>query len=314
MKRMGILWSAVLCVLLWGSAFPGVKIGYGLFAIDSGNTFQKLMFAGWRFALAGASVLLYAKCRGVPGLRLRRDNVRGVLVMSLLQTGLQYALFYVGLSYTTASKGAMITGSSVFFSVIGAHFLFRNDKLTWVKSAGCVLGFAGVVLVNLTGAAGGGGGFSLRGEGLMALSAMCTGLATPYSKSLTDAGLRPEMITGWQMLLGGGMLLVLGIAGGGWPPQVNAGGLALMAYLVVLSAAAFTVWTRLLERYPSSRVAVYNFLVPVFGTLLSGLLLSEQVLTARNLAALVLVCAGIILINRNTGGRKPEEKTEEDRA
>ncbi len=131
MKKMGILWGAVLCTLLWGSAFPGVKIGYELFAIDGDNVFQKLLFAGVRFALAGGAVLLYAKARGVKGLALRRENLGGILMMALLQTGLQYMLFYLGLSNTSGSRGAVITGSAVFFSVIGAHFLFRDDRLTW---------------------------------------------------------------------------------------------------------------------------------------------------------------------------------------
>ncbi len=78
MKKMGILWGAVLCTLLWGSAFPGVKIGYELFAIDGDNVFQKLLFAGVRFALAGGAVLLYAKARGVKGLALRRENLDSV--------------------------------------------------------------------------------------------------------------------------------------------------------------------------------------------------------------------------------------------
>lgn len=298
MKKTGILWGAVLCTLLWGSAFPGVKIGYELFAIDGDDVFQKLLFAGTRFALAGGAVLLYARLRGVKGLALRRENLGGILMMALLQTGLQYMLFYIGLSHTSGSRGAMITGSAVFFSVIGAHFLFPDDRLTWVKAVGCAVGFAGVILVNLSGGALPGGGVSFRGEGLMALSAMCTGLAAPYSKRLTKMGLGPEMITGWQMFLGGGGLLLAGVLGRGWLPRVTPAGLALMFYLAALSAVAFTLWTELLRTHPSSGVAVYNFLVPVFGTLLSGLFLKEQVLTVRNLTALALVCVGIILINR----------------
>lgn len=298
MKKMGILWGAVLCTLLWGSAFPGVKIGYELFAIDGNNVFQKLLFAGVRFALAGGAVLLYAKARGVKGLALRRENLGGILMMALLQTGLQYMLFYLGQSNTSGSRGAVITGSAVFFSVIGAHFLFRDDRLTWGKAAGCAIGFAGVILVNLSDGADLAGSASFRGEGLMALSAMCTGLAAPYSKRLSEMGLGPEMITGWQMFLGGSGLLLAGVLGRGWLPVVSPAGIGLMVYLAALSSVAFTLWAGLLRVHPSSSVAVYNFLVPVFGTLLSGLFLNEQVLTVRNLTALALVCAGIVLINR----------------
>ena len=127
---------------------------------------------------------------------------------------------------------------------------------------------------------------------------MCTGLAAPYSKRLSEMGLGPEMITGWQMFLGGSGLLLAGVLGRGWLPVVSPAGIGLMVYLAALSSVAFTLWTGLLRVHPSSSVAVYNFLVPVFGTLLSGLFLNEQVLTVRNLTALALVCAGIVLINR----------------
>ncbi len=60
----GIFFPALLCTLLWGSAFPCVKMGYQLFQISSDATFQKLVFAGWRFSLAGLLVLITARVIG----------------------------------------------------------------------------------------------------------------------------------------------------------------------------------------------------------------------------------------------------------
>ena len=78
----------------------------------------------------------------------------------------------------------------------------------------------------------------------------------------------------------------------------------LLGYMALLSAVAQTIWSALTKYNPVGRGAVYGFLNPVFGVLLSALLLSEgeQAFTMYGLAALVLVCAGILLVNRS--GRK----------
>lgn len=294
----GIFFPALLCTLLWGSAFPCVKMGYQLFQISSDATFQKLVFAGWRFSLAGLLVLITARVIGRQNIIPRRGQWGGVIVMALLQTGVQYALFYIAMSHTTGTRGSVITGSAVFFSVIGAHFLFKNDKMTKLKGIGCFIGFAGVILINLNGAGTTEAGVHFMGEGLMLLSAICTGLAAPVCKRLTDNGLAPMMITGWQMLLGGFMLLALGYCGGGSLTTITPQGIGLLTYMILLSAAAFSVWSILLKKYSTSSVAVYNFLVPVFGALLSGIILGEKVVSFRNFASLVLVCAGIYFVNR----------------
>lgn len=296
-RRFGLFLPAVFCTLLWGSAFPAVKAGYALFAIGADDTFTKVLFAGVRFALAGAAVLLFSRLSGRKRVLPRRDLLPDVFLLSLTQTAVQYALFYISLARISGSKGAMINATAVFFSVIFAHFMFKADRMTAGKAIGCALGFAGVILVNLAGGLDGYGGFSFGGEGLMFISAMCTGVSSPITKRITERGGDPMLATGWQLTIGGSMLLLLGLGGGGRFAAISPAGVALLAYLIFLSAAAFTVWSILLKYYPTSRVAVYNFLVPVFGTLLSGLFLHESVLSVRNLFALVLVSGGIALVN-----------------
>ena len=71
---------------------------------------------------------------------------------------------------------------------------------------------------------------------------------------------------------------------------------ALLLYLVVLSSAAFSLWTVLLKHNRVSLVTVFNFMIPVFGTLLSALFLNERFLEWKNGVALLLVCGGIWLV------------------
>ncbi len=91
--------------------------------------------------------------------------------------------------------------------------------------------------------------------------------------------------------------------------SVTLQGVLLLGYMILLSAAAFTIWTALLGKFPVSKVALFSFLIPVFGALFSALLLGEQVFTLRNLAALALVSGGIVITNLSFGSKIMENHT-----
>ena len=146
-------------------------------------------------------------------------------------------------------------------------------------------------------------GFNLTGDGLVLLSAVSAGAGALVSRIYTP-GRDPMLLTGWQLLIGGCFLLGVGTMGGGALGRVTLGGVLLLGYMIVLSAAAFTIWTALLGKFPVGKVSlfgflipVFGFLIPVFGTLFSALVLGENIFTARNLAALVLVSGGIAVAN-----------------
>jgi drug/metabolite transporter (DMT)-like permease len=302
----GILLPALLCTLLWGSAFPSVKSGYALFGIGE-DTFSKLFFAGWRFMLAGVLVLLvYIVLYRKPFLPNRR-MWKGILVLGLIQTTLQYVFFYIGLSHTTGVKGSVLTATTTFLSVLISHFLFPDDRLNRYKVIGCILGFEGVILISMGSGDLFTGGFLWNGEGFMILSAAAAAVGAVISKLVTR-GAEPMVVTGWQLFFGGAVLLIAGTAGGGHFESVSPHAFALLGYMIFLSATAFTVWTILLKKHPVGKVTVYNFLVPIFGSLLSGLVLGEKVFTGRNMISLLFVCAGIILVNLKSNPVHPENK------
>lgn len=292
----GILLPAIFCTLLWGSAFPSVKSGYALFGIGD-DPFNKLYFAGWRFMLAGIVVLIVYAVLYRKSVAPARGSIKGILLLGIVQTTFQYVFFYIGLSHTTGVKGSVLTATTTFLAVLASHFLFPNDKINGRKAVGCLVGFIGVVLIS-TGSSGEllEGGFAVNGEGFMLLSAAAAAAGAVISKVVARDG-EPMIITGWQLTFGGALLLVMGIAGGGHFEQTPPQGIALLGYMIFLSAAAFTIWTILLKKYPVGRVTVYNFLVPVFGSLMSGMILGETVFTGRNVLSLLFVCAGIILVN-----------------
>ncbi|RYE09706.1 MAG: DMT family transporter [Hyphomicrobiales bacterium] len=298
--RRALFGFATLCCLLWGSAVPAVKFGYGLIGIAPGDTPSLLLFAGMRFCLAGLLLLGYALLSGRPiGMSLKRTGE--VTLLGLGQTSVQYLTYYVGLAHTTAVKTSIMSSTLVFFSVLLAHFIYADDRLTTRRIAGCLLGFAGVVAVNF------GAGvfdfhFSLEGEGLLLVSTFSASLFAIYGRRLSQ-NMDATVMTGWQLLFGGVALTALGLAGGGHFESFSLGAGLLVVYLAAVSAVAFALWSLLLKHNPVGSVAVYNFEIPIFGALLAALVLGESVLEWKNLAALILVSAGIWLVTRASSPR-----------
>ncbi len=295
---------ATLCCLLWGSAYPAIKGGYALLGIARSDTAAQLVFAGWRFLLAGALLLVMAQLTGRRVWALAPVQWAQLGLLGLAQTALQYVFFYVGLANTTGVKGSILNATGTFFSVLLAHFLYANDRLSRRKAIGCAVGFAGVMVVNLRGTQGLDAEFTLLGEGFIVIAAFVLSAASIYGKRLSQR-IDPMVMTGWQLGIGGLVLLLGGLAGGGDIRGWSAGSLALLGYMAVLSAVAFTLWAALLKHNRVGQVTVFNFLIPVFGALLSALFLGEAVLEWRNLAALVMVCGGIWLVTTEAQPPRP---------
>lgn len=150
-----------------------------------------------------------------------------------------------------------------------------------------------------------GGGFALLGDGAVLLAALANGFSISLFKRYAE-GEDTLTLCGYQFIVGGGLLLLTGLCFGGTLPHFTGQSLLLLGYMVLLSAVAQTIWSALTRYNPVGRVAVYGFLNPVFGVLLSALFLREgqQAFTPYSLAALVLVCVGIFVVNRSdTPGR-----------
>lgn len=293
--RRFVVGMAVLCCLLWGSAFPAVKAGYAMLQVAKTDTAAQMLFAGWRFLAAGAILLVLASL-GRKTVLPTREQVPGLIGLGLFQTTVQYVFFYVGLAHATGVKSSIMNATGAFFGVILAHFLYANDRLNTRKALGCLLGFAGVVAVNL-----GGKGldfeFSLLGEGFVVIAAFVLAAGSIWGRTISQK-IDPMVMTGWQLAIGGAMLLVIGFVAGGHLGGFDVKSLTLLAYMAGLSAAAFALWSLLIKHNSVSFLAVFNFLIPVFGVLLSALFLHEPVLAWKNALALALVSGGIWLVTR----------------
>ena len=293
--RKNIVLLAALCCLLWGSAYPSVKVGYSLFRIN--NIGSKLVFAGYRFTLAGIFILVFELITNKTLFKFTRKQFGQIALLGLTQTAFQYIFFYVGMSYTTGIRGSIINGIGTFVSIILAHFIYKNDKLNFNKIIGCIVGFLGVIIVNLNGESLGGTAITFRGEGFIMIAAIIFAVSAMYGKKITQTQ-EPSIVTGFQLFIGGIILTILGFVLGGNLKGFTVESTSLLIYMGLLSSVAFVLWTQLLKYNKVGIISVFNFLIPVFGTLLSAMILGENIFDIKILVALILVCYGIFLVYR----------------
>ena len=289
---------AMVCCLLWGSAFPCIKIGYRMFGIASSDTASQILFAGARFALAGVLTILIGSVMSRKFLCPAKESWGKVLMLCLLQTVVQYLFFYIGLANTTGVKASIIEASNVFIAILVSSVLFHYEKFGKWKLLGCILGFAGVVLINLNGG-GFDGGMKLTGEGFILLSTVSYAFSSVMLKKFSRHE-NPVVLSGYQFLAGGLIMAAAGATAGGRLTGFTLASTGMLVYMAVISAVAYSLWGMLLKYNPVGKVAVYGFMNPVFGVILSAVLLGEknQAFTVYGLFSLVLVCVGIYCANR----------------
>ena len=110
-KKWIVFATAVLCTLLWGSAFPGIKTGYRMFRIASQDTADQLMFAGARFLIAGILTLLisfFVEKKEHKKERRKQWPKGQIVLVAFVQTALQYVFYYIGMAHVTGVKGAIV--------------------------------------------------------------------------------------------------------------------------------------------------------------------------------------------------------------
>ncbi len=291
--------GALICCAFWGSAFPCIKLGYQFFQIDSSDTAAQILFAGCRFALAGVLTVLMGSILSRQWLFPKKQSFSLVVKLSIFQTILQYLLFYIGLAHTTGVKSSIIIGTNVFVSIVVASLLFHQEKMTMAKTIGCLIGFAGIVIVNWNGS-GIDMSMSFAGEGCVFLSTVAYACSAVLIKDYSKKE-NPVTLSGYQFFFGGIVMAICGLAAGGRLTVITAKGIAMLFYLGFLSAVAYTLWGILLKYNPVSKVAVFGFMNPIFGVILSAWLLGEhdQAFGWKTVIALLLVCAGIFIVNVN---------------
>ncbi len=291
------VWVALLALTAataWGWAYPLIKLGFEEFAITGSMTAEKMLFAGVRFALAGMIVLGIARTANISFALKERGSFWYVLLFALMNTTLHYAFFYIGLSHSGGARAAILNSLGVFLLVLFACMFFKSDKLTTRKIIGCVIGFAGILALNV--GSGSSSDFTLMGDGMIILNALCSAIAGLMTRGL---GKRVNVFvgTGYSLALGGVLLIVPAVCMGARIPQVTFAGVVILLTLVGISTFGFMIYNKLLTCNPVGKVAIFNSLIPIVGAVTSSLCLNEPFYRKYIIAAL-LATAGIYIINR----------------
>lgn len=294
-KKWIVVLTAIFCSVLWGSAFPVLKVSYEELQMAPDDTIAKIVFAGMRFLLAGVIILIGMCISDRSKLLVTKRQAVFLFLFGILQTGLQYFFFYNGLAKVSGMQGAILQSSGTFFVILLAHFFYKNDRINRKKIFGLVAGFAGIIVANWgldlqpT--------FHLTGEGYMILAALTSAIGTIMAKELA-VGIHPFALTGWQLSIGAVLMLIIGL------PQLEQDaiiftplGWGLFIYSALLSTAAFALWYSVLKFNKASEISMFKFITPVSGAVLSAMFIPGESLNAFIIGAMALIAIGIIAVN-----------------
>ncbi len=283
---------AIFCNVLWGSAFPFIKLGYRLFSIDSGNTASIFCFAGVRFMLGSflvllGSVLLQSRLPKFPHGKVAAE----CCALGLWQTTTQYAFSYIAVAMLTGAFGGILNSTQALLGVIFAHFIYGNaDRMTPAKTLGCVH--------RLCGRAHRHAGQPRQRKRLgvpLHDGRYQSSLSGPWNKSVTKKA-DSFAVCFINLFVGGLALFVLGTVLGGSLHVQSTLAVVVMLYLAFICGAGYVLWALLMKNNPVSRIAIFGFVNPVVNVLLSAVL-GEPLFRWQYLAALVFVSVGIWLVN-----------------
>lgn len=281
---------AIIACLLWGSAFAGAKIGF--------TYTTPLHLSGMRFTLAGLLLLPFLLWQGVDW-KANLKEWRYMLLFGLLQTFIQYGLFFMGLNYVPATVAAIIIGGGPLFVAVMAHYLVHNDKLSGRKIFSIILGLTGVIFISISkGLTMATDHFFWLGICLLLISNM-TGALTNIIVARNKTRVSPVMLTAFANFTGGILLYIVSC----FTEDYNIKEYTLEFYgallwLAAIPAVAFSIWYTLLKR-PETKVSelnIWKFVTPVSGAILSWMLLPGEHPDIYSVTGIVIISAALILL------------------
>jgi drug/metabolite transporter (DMT)-like permease len=276
------------CCACWGVNQAVIKI--------ANEGISPIFQVGVRSLLSGALVFAWATARGI---RLfERDGTLWAGIVCGLLFGLEFVLIYVGLNFTTASRGIVFLYLAPFVVAFGAHYLIPGDRLTVLKLAGLGAAMLGLMVAMREGLLEPGRP-TLWGDLLLLAAAVLWGATTVLIRVTALKTAAPEKTLLYQLAVSGVMLPpVAWLAGEPGITNLSAPVILAFAYtFIIVAFVSYIAWFWLVRNYPPTRVTAFTFLSPVFGVLAGNLMLGEAFTPSLGVA-LVLVAFGIYLVNR----------------
>lgn len=296
-NRKSAVIISLFCMLLWGSAIPLIKSTYSVMCISPEDVGAKILVAGIRFCMAGLLGLFYFALLNRGRGRTKPVNWRYVLILSLMQTSIQYLFYYLGLANTMGVKASIIQSSNAFFVVIISAMVMRDDRLTPQRLLSLLIGTVGIVISSLK--PGSEMGFHLNGEGAILVATIFNALATVYVRK-SGKNQDPALVSGLQFFVGSLPLMAVGFALCRTMPTFTPQSILMLLYGGFVSATAFTLWSMVLKYQSSGEFGIYKLFIPIFGSIFSIIFLRER-FTLSLLAGMLLVLLGSLILNKKPG-------------
>ena len=255
---------------------------------------QPMFFAGARSALAIVFVYAWMKYRGLWG-RIRWADLDPDLAIGAVFAA-EFLCLFIALDLTAVSRASVIFYSMPLWLAVAAHFWLPNERITPKRGFGLGLAFIGTAWAILSKSPS--GHASIAGDMFALVGAWgWAGTAFLARKTrLREAG--PEAQLFWMVLISAPILLA---AAPFFGPLIRNIEPIHWFWLVfqagVIVAGVFITWLWLLSVYPTSTVASFTFLTPLFAIIL-GYLIFDEALSFGLIMAAGFVAAGIALINR----------------
>jgi drug/metabolite transporter (DMT)-like permease len=302
-NRNTVLWAVAAC-LLWSTAYAGIKLG-----LQYDTPFH---FAGTRFILSGLMILPFT-VRPPEYLRMIRENLKVTIWVTVLQALVNYSLFYVGMNLVPGALGAVIVGSQPLVTAVVAAMMHREEKLTKHKIITIVFGIAGVILIS-AGRQAFRMGTAVEFIGvLMILGANIATATSNVVVSLKSKGMNPLVLSSASLGIGGLVLYLVSIPLEGLPinPRPTVYWIDLI-WLSFMSAAAFSIWFRLLQR-PGVRVSelnLFKFIIPVVGAILSWIIVPGETPEWLTITGMIIISGSLIMFYLSTREVQADQKKE----
>ena len=290
MSKTKSILLALLTMLLWGSLFPMVKLGFSSYSVE--GTADILLFAGIRFTICGAVICLFSAIKDKKSYAPVKSSIVPILLSGLFAIVLHYAFTYMGLGTTDSSKTALLKQIGALIYVCISFVFIKEDRPTVQKIVGALVGFVGIIALNFTG-----NGFSLSIGDIFILGAsFCTVISSVISKNVLEK-VAPINVTGLSQLFGGIVLLIAGIIMGGDVRFALDPSIFVMVYICLASIVSYCIWYEILKKGELSKLFIIKFAEPVFACIFGAFILGEDILKIQYLIAFILISGGICISN-----------------
>lgn len=271
LRSLPLFFCIIVCALLWGSAFPGLKFVFHKWGEMAFN--ERLIFAGIRFIIAGVLIFLFL-WKTNPVAKIKKANLKWLLLFTVTQTFFQYILFYTGLQLTNGVLASLISSTGSFWWVLLTPIFHKTPYPNYKRWI--LLIVAGIGIFIAIGLPEEGASNPWIGSSILLMSTLTGILAILCLRPLKET-LDPVTSTGFSLLAGG---IALFICGSSALPSIpiffEPSILIVILYLAFVSATAFSLWNSLVENYSANVLAGYRFLIPLAGMILSSFFIKNE--------------------------------------